>query len=200
MKLKQALPFILLAAIIGPAAIKAFHTPEAPPAAAPVRAPEPRLPEAPATPEAWFDGIRARCTPAEVRLATDLRPPPDGPAGTGFEAACFALARQIPTARAHVLSLPEAERLEAAARVYDVGQRLVGEGRQDVAGPLMELVLEFWPNHYLALYAAGTARYAEGDTTGAREPLAHFLDVYTGNDDLTANARRIVGDAREAER
>jgi hypothetical protein len=61
----------------------------------------------------------------------------------------------------------------------------------------MELVLEFWPDHYKALYGAGAARYAAGDQTGAETYLARFLEVYEGADDLSSNAMRMISHMAE---
>jgi len=197
MKVKQILPFAVLALILGPATLRLLQRPEPPTPVPEVRAPEPRVEPPPATPEAWFERVRLRCTPAEVRLTTDLLPPPEGVEGTGYEAACFALAGKIPDARALLLGLPEDERIQGATQVYDVARSLAGQGRHDAAGPLMELVLEFWPNHYLALYEAATARYRSGDITGARTFLERFLEVHMEHDALEVEARRMLGGAPE---
>jgi len=44
------------------------------------------------------------------------------------------------------------------------------------------LVVEFWPNHYMALYHAGSARYRQGDHEGARSLLHRFLNEHTSED------------------
>jgi len=198
------LPLIALALIVGalvsdlrpreePAPL--FTEVETPPAVQMARGQGMVPAKAETDPAAWFEAIRPRCTPAEVTLATDLNRPPPGVEGTGYKAACFALARSIPTARALLLSLPEeTDRIRAASLVYDVGKQLAAKGYHEAAGPLMELVLEFWPNHYLALYEAGTARFAAGDFDGAQAFLGRFLDVYYGRDDLVADASRMMGD------
>jgi hypothetical protein len=198
MKPKQILPVIALVLILGPAASRVLLKPEPPPPVATVRPPEPELPAPPASAQDWFAQIKPRCTPADVRLATDLRPPPDGVEGTGYKAACFALARQVPTARAFLLGLPRDEQVVGASVVYDVAQQLASENRHDIAGPLMELVLEFWPDHYLALFEAGKARYVSGDLHAAQGLLGRFLEVYVGDDSLVANARRMMGGTAES--
>lgn len=197
MKVKQILPIILLVLILGPAARRLLKSREPAPEVPEARAPEPRIEPPAATPQEWFERIRSRCTPADVRLATDLTPPPPGVEGVGYKAACFALARKITDARALLLSLSEDNRIEGATQVYDVAQDFGVKGRHDVAGPLMELVLEFWPNHYLALYEAGRARYVSGDFSGARSFLERFLEVHEGHDDLEVEARRMLGGVAE---
>jgi outer membrane protein assembly factor BamD (BamD/ComL family) len=52
----------------------------------------------------------------------------------------------------------------------------------------MELVVEFWPNHYMALYHAGAARYDRGDYPAARGYLARFLQQYHVQDGWTNSA------------
>lgn len=198
MKRKEILPLAVLALIVGPATVTLLRKPKPEPAPEPVLLAAPQVVPRAATAPEWFAQVRPRCTPADVRLATDLNPPPSGAEGLGYKAACFGLARQIPSARSLLLSLPEAERVRGATVVYDVAQQLAAEGRHDVAGPLMELVLEFWPDHHLALYEAGNARYLSGDVLGAQDFLARFLTVYPTQDDLTANARRMM--ERMAER
>lgn len=198
MKRKDLLPLTVLALIVGPATVRLFWKPKPEPAPEPVFLEAPKVVPRAATAPDWFAEVRPRCTPADVRLATDLNPPPAGVEGVGYKAACFGIARQIPTARSLLLSLPEGDRIPAATVVYEVAEALASEGRHDVAGPLMELVLEFWPDHYMALYEAGTARFVTGDGPGAHGLLARFLEVYRDEDTLTANARNMM--ERMAER
>ena len=194
----EILPIIAFVAIISPVVSsirKNVKTEEkiAPPRAEVVAASEPVIIKQRETdPAAWFASIRPRCTPAEVRLATDLNRPPEGVEGVGYEAACFALAHQVPKARAILLGMSEDDRLRGASVVFDVAEQLAERGRRDVAGPLMELVLEFWPNHYMALYQAGSARYAAGDLVGAQDYLARFLDANEGSEEMVANAQRMI--------
>ena len=42
----------------------------------------------------------------------------------------------------------------------------------------MELVLEYWPNQYMALYHAGMSEYALGQPGLARQHLTSFLQYY----------------------
>lgn len=197
LKLKQLYPVLLLVLILGPAVWELRDRPEAPVIVAVARRPEPVLVAPPATPGAWFELMRPRCTPASVQLSVDLQPPPEGTHGTGYEAACFALASDIAKARALVLGLPEENRLEAVSVVFNVAQAMVEGGQETAAGPLMELVVEFWPRHYVALYQAGVTRYAAGDYTHARLYLARFLEVYIQSDHRTARARRMIDEMAE---
>lgn len=193
MKAKEILPLAVLAVVVIPATVNLARRPEPTPTAEPVQLAEPRLPERPETPEAWFEAIRPRCTPAEVRLSTDLNPPPGGWEGVGFKAACYGLARQVASARSLLLSLPEEEQIDGAEILFEVADGLTREGRREVAGPLMELVLEFWPDHPTALYEAGAARFGGGEAAAAREFLERFLEVHGVEDSLAAAARRMMG-------
>ncbi|HKJ03313.1 MAG TPA: hypothetical protein VJ997_12690 [Longimicrobiales bacterium] len=191
------LSVLATAVIVSPFAASFLNRSEAPAPAPAVRSPQPAPVRVVTDPVAWFQAIRPRCTPADVTLSTDLNRPPKGVQGTGYEAACFALAHRIPKARAILLGLPEDDRIRGASIVYDVAEDLATRGKHDMAGPLMELVLEFWPNHYLALYEAGSARFASGDLAGAQNYLTRFLEVNEGNEDLVANAQRMIGDYAE---
>jgi len=197
MRRSEVLPIAMLALILVPSTLKLVGRAAPAPVAESARAPEPVLPRPPATPRAWFDMVRTRCTPGEVRLATDLNRPPAGAEGTGYKAACFALAGQISTARALLLGLPEADRPQGVAPVDDMARELAGRGRHDLAGPLAELVLEFWPDREVALYAAGMARWADGDRSAARDYLERFLELHPDQDELTDNARRTLSYAQE---
>lgn len=193
----QILPLAALAVIASPLVTSLLEPEEAPEPVQVVHAPEPVLVLPETDPGTWFEKIRPHCTPAEVALFTDLNRPPEGVEGTGYKAACFALARSIPRARAMLLALPADDRLRGASLVFDVAQRLATEGKYDTAGPIMELVLEFWPNHYQALHAAGTARFMSGDFAGAQLFLGRFREVYVGNDDLVHSANRMLGDTAQ---
>ena len=149
-------------------------------------------PEAPALPAEWFESVEARCTPSEARIITDLRPPPLSHEGTAYEAACFALADDIPMARALILGLPEDSRTMAAGILFDVTKTTHDPIVVRAAGPLLELVLEFWPNHYLALFYAGSVRHAVGDLEGATTLLERFLQSYGHDDDWSNDVRRML--------
>ena len=56
----------------------------------------------------------------------------------------------------------------------------------------MELVVEFWPNHYMALYHAGAARFALGEPEAARRYLTSFLQHYEWDDGWTRSAHAML--------
>jgi len=149
-------------------------------------------PESPALPAEWFESVEARCTSSEARIITDLWPPPLSPEGTAYEAACFALAEDILMARALILGLPEESRTMAAGILFDVTDATHDPIGTKAAAPLLELVLEFWPNHYPALFYAGSVRYSTGDLAGATPLLERFLESYGPDDDWSSDARRML--------
>lgn len=146
--------------------------------------------------EDWIERVMHFCNPQDVDLFTDLDPPPDTDDGTAQEAACFALAGRIPKSRALILGLAPDRRTRAVGTVYDVTMATLTTEVDPALGPVMELVLEFWPNHYLALYHAGSSRFMRGDLEEASHYLDRFLDVYVGDDRLAADARRMLIAAR----
>ncbi len=141
---------------------------------------------------AWFQRIRAHCNPVEVDVLIQRNPPPDGTQGTGYAAACLALAGRIDDARTRIRTLSNDEQWRAAGIVFNVGHPVADAGDDRAAGPIMELVVEFWPNHYMALYHAGAARYALGEPEAAAEYLRDFLATYPLEDGWTASARSIL--------
>lgn len=141
---------------------------------------------------AWFAATKPYCNAVEVETRLAARPAPGGPEGVGFHAACFALAGKIDSARAAIMRLPPATRWTAAGIVFGVGHPVADAGDDRSAGPIMELVLEFWPNHYMALYHAGMAEYALGQRQRARANLAEFLRQYATEDGWRRNAIAVL--------
>ena len=56
------------------------------------------------------------------------------------------------------------------------------------AGPIMELVVDYMPTHYMALYHAGMAEYMLGQYPIARKNLQSFLEIYKQEDGWRSNA------------
>lgn len=172
-----------LASLVG-----ADGEPEAPtPAAAPAAS-------AAGTGVAWFQEMKPFCNTVEVETHVRWKPAPDSFDGTAYEAACFALADRIDRARSLIESLPRERRWQAAGIVFNVGHPAADAGDDVAAGPLMELVVEFWPDHYMALYHAGAARFALGDHAQARRHLERFLEIYTRSDGWTRSARGMLAE------
>ncbi len=78
--------------------------------------------------------------------------------------------------------------------VFEVGHPAADAGDDVGAGPLMELVVEFWPNHYMALCHAGDASFEVGDAPRARDYLERFLQEYKIEDGWWSNAHAILSE------
>jgi len=138
---------------------------------------------------AWWVQIKPRCNSVEVELAHRTAPAPAAADAQAYSAACYALAGKIDSARAIIDRLPQADRYKAAGMVFDIAHPIADAGDDRSAGPIMELVISYWPNHYMALYHAGMAEYALGESQLARKNLTAFLSYYHQNDGWTRNAQ-----------
>jgi hypothetical protein len=141
---------------------------------------------------AWFGDVRQFCNSVEVETRLRLQPAPSTPDGAMHEAACYALAGRIDRARDVIRALPEELRYQAAGVVFEAGHPAADAGDDVAAGPLMELVVEFWPNHYMALYHAGAARYENGDYGPAEDYLTRFMAEYATEDGWRTRARQML--------
>jgi hypothetical protein len=142
--------------------------------------------------EEWFRRVRPYCNAVEVRVLQKQNAPPATIAGAGYHAACFALAGQIDEARRIIDGLAPNERYRAAGIVFDVGHPVADAGDDRSAAPIMELVIDYWPNHYMALYHAGMAEYMLGQRALARKNLTEFLRQYHENDGWRANGLTVL--------
>jgi len=140
----------------------------------------------------WFSQVRPYCNTLEVETVHRQTPPPTSRGGAGYSAACWALAGRIEEARNVILAVEGDERWKAAGVVFAIGHPIADMGDDRSAGPIMELVVEFWPNHYQALYHAGAARFALGDYSLAETHLREFLRYYDQNDGWTRSAKRML--------
>jgi len=138
---------------------------------------------------AWFAGIKSHCNVVEVELAQRGTPAPAALDGQAFSAACYALGGKLDSARTVIDRLPADDRYKAAGIVFDVAHPVADAGDDRSAGPIIELVVEYWPNHYMALYHAGMAEYALGQRGLARTHLESFLSLYHANDGWSSSAR-----------
>jgi hypothetical protein len=142
---------------------------------------------------AWFAWIKPFCNAVEVDVQQQHLPPPGGTEGTGYSAACYALAGKIDLARQAIESLQQGERGIAAGIVFAIGHPVADAGDDASAGPIMRLVVEYQPENYMALYHAGIAEYMLGEMDFARTHLTRFLELYRSNDGWRANAREVLG-------
>jgi hypothetical protein len=146
--------------------------------------------------QAWFAAIKPYCNAVEAELAQRQHPAPPDLEGQGFSAACYALGGKLDVARTVIDRLPSADRSRAAGIVFEVAHPVADAGDDRSAGPIMELVVEYWPNHYMALYHAGMSEYALGQPALARSHLESFLSYYDQDDGWTRNARDVLARLR----
>ena len=147
---------------------------------------------APSDAAAWFLRVRQFCNPVEIESRLRTNRPPETVEGTMHEAACYALAGRIDDARTFIGRLPSDQRFRAAGVVFEAGHPAADAGDEIAAGPLMELVVEFWPNHYMALYHAGAARYELGEHGTAKNYLQRFLVEYSPEDGWRSSAKAML--------
>jgi tetratricopeptide (TPR) repeat protein len=140
----------------------------------------------------WFEAQRPYCNPVDVVTRMRWHPAPESNDGLMFEAACYALAGRLDEARAAINRLPDAQQYEAAGVVFNAGHPAADAGDELAAGPLMELVVEYWPNHYMALYHAGSAASQRGDAVLAVDYMTRFLQHYSAEDGWRRNALEVI--------
>ena len=140
----------------------------------------------------WFARAKANCNSVEVDVMMRRNPAPSSTEGYGYAAACYALAGRIEQARAVIDELPSRDRYAAAGIVFEVGHPVADAGDDASAGPIMELVIDYWPNHYMALYHAAMAEYGLGQNDRVRKHLVEFLDLYEPNDGWRAHATEVL--------
>ena len=142
---------------------------------------------------AWFRAAKPSCNPVEIDVYQRRTPPPASAPGAAYQAACYALAGRTRAARNIIDKLQPTGRDRAVAIVFDAGHPVADAGDDKAAGPIMELVVHYWPTHYMALYHAGMAAYAVGRCDRARDHLSNFLEYYHENDGWRANAIEVLG-------
>jgi hypothetical protein len=139
--------------------------------------------------ERWFASAKPYCNPVEVEVRVRYTPPPSTSEGTGYAAACFALAGKIDRARTIIDGMAGGDRGAAANVLFNVAHPVADAGDDRASGPMMELVLDYWPNNYMALYHAGMSEYSLGQTALAESHLRSFLGMYNADDSFTSTAR-----------
>ena len=141
----------------------------------------------------WFRKVKPYCNAVEISVAVRSSPPPGGLEGAGYHAACLALAGRIDDARRAIDAVDASDRYRAAGIVFNVGHEIADAGDDRSAGPIMELVIDYWPNHYMALYHAAMAEYMLGRYAESRKNLEAFLQFYHQNDGWRANGVEVLG-------
>lgn len=165
--------------------------------AGPTLAPTP----APAgTPEQqWFAAMKPYCNSVEVDVRTQYTPPPKTAAGAGYHAACFGLAGKITRANSIIGMLDATERRTAASIVFEVAHPIADAGDDRSSGPMMQLVIAYWPTNYMALYHAGMSEYSLGELRLAEQHLESFLEQYNADDSFTQSAKRALAGIGKAQ-
>lgn len=146
----------------------------------------------------WFAAMKPYCNPVEVDVRVRFSPPPRTSEGAGYAAACFALAGKIERARQIIEGMPSRDRGAAANVLFAVAHPVADAGDDRASGPMMELVLEYWPNNYMALYHAGMSEYSLGQAALAETHLRAFLEAYTVADYFHENAEKALKSIGEA--
>jgi hypothetical protein len=144
---------------------------------------------------AWFARVRERCNSLQIRTMLAETPPPSSLDGAGFAAACASLAGDLRLARWHVARFPKDQHAHAVWPTFEIAHRMADKHpkNQQIAA-IMRLVIEFWPENYMALYHAGIAELAAGDTTRATKHLQGFLKIYTQHDAFSTAATAAVAE------
>jgi len=146
----------------------------------------------------WFASMKQFCNPVEVDVRARYSPAPSTSDGAGYVAACFALAGKLDRARTIIEGIAPSERAAAAGVLFEVVHPVADAGDDRASGPMMELVLEYWPNNYMALYHAGMSEYSLGQSDLAEKHLEAFLAMYTPQDGFTSNARQALESIEKA--
>jgi serine/threonine protein kinase len=136
----------------------------------------------------WFNQIKPSCNSVEVVTAMDRATYPQTPLGVGYAASCYALAGRIDLADQVIQQLPTNVRVYAAEVVFNIGHPVADAGDDKSAGQIMDLVLRYWPENYMALYHAGMSAYVLKDYPQAETHLQAFLRVYQQQDGWTNKA------------
>lgn len=136
----------------------------------------------------WFAAAKPTCNALEVETRMTSAPPPEGAEGSGYAAACWAMAGKLPKASNLLQLVAPAERRAAVAIVFHIGHAVADGGDEKSAGPLLKLVLEFDPENALALYHVAMSSPIE-----ERVPLLRrFLALYSHDDETRRNAQRTL--------
>lgn len=130
----------------------------------------------------WFESVKPHCNVLEVTTTLQNNPYPETPVGTGLGASCYALAGKLTLADEAIATLSPSSRPVAAQVLFEISHPVADQGDDESAGPMMELVLKYWPENYMARYHAGMSAYVLAENEKATEHLEIFLATYTQND------------------
>jgi tetratricopeptide (TPR) repeat protein len=105
---------------------------------------------------------------------------------------CLAVAGKIDRARELLREMSGAAQSRAIAEVFAVAHPIADRGDDASAGPIMALIVEFWPDNYMAVFHAGMAAFALGRDDEARGQLERFLTLYPPHDVWRARAEQAL--------
>lgn len=157
----------------------------------PVEATQP-VPPSTTRPLTWYEQHKSHCNQVEVGQLFAESPPPTDPKGTGYGAACLSLAGKIEKARELIYRLQPNDRFIAIQLLFNLVHPVADKGDDAATGPIMKLVVEFWPNNYMALFHLGIAEYVAGSHADAKVHLKEFLKLYNTGDSFTQRAQRAL--------
>lgn len=140
----------------------------------------------------WFAQVRSSCNVVEIATLLRRSPAPPGPDGAAYQAACHALAGQMERADQLIAAMPPRARGTAAYVMFEIGHPVADSGDDRSAGPMMRLVLKYWPENYMALYHAGMSECMLGDRDVSRQHLERFLQLYKPEDGWRQAAKRVL--------
>jgi len=144
------------------------------------------------TPAGWFNQVKPKCNALEVKVEMRNNPAPQTTEGQGYAAACYALAGKIDLAKQVIDALPGDQRATASGVVFNVGHPIADEGDDNSAAPIMRLVIDYWPENYMALYHAGIAEYNLKQYDDAKIHLTAFLEAYQQEDGWRMSAQKAL--------
>lgn len=142
--------------------------------------------------EQWFQEIKSRCNSVEVVTAMRDQSYPQTQTGVGYAASCYALAGRLDLADQVIQELPPDRRVYAAEILFNIGHPVADAGDDQSAGPIMDLVIRYWPENYMALYHAGMSAYVLEDYPQAKTHLEEFLRIYQTQDGWTTRAKEVL--------
>ena len=139
--------------------------------------------------EQWFQQLKPRCNAVEVVTTMRNTSYPSTAEGVGYAASCYALAERLDLAEREINKLPPNLRGQAVAIVFNIGHPVADAGDDRSPGSIMDLVLRYWSENYMALYHAGMSAYVLNDYPKAKRQLTEFLQIYQRQDMWTNKAR-----------
>jgi hypothetical protein len=95
---------------------------------------------------------------------------------------CLAIGGKIDRARQELYAMSDEARAQAIADVFSLAHPIADRGDDASAGPIMELVVEFTPTNYMAVFHAGMAAFALGHDDVAGPHLQRFVAMYMPHD------------------